>query len=223
MKTRIFCAVALLLLNMLNNADAQANRSMSNLIAPTAINQSLLPNSSNTKDLGNSTLGWKDIYICKSGPLNSPNRRNQLFINKGINSAGNVTFIDSAKEYGIDNLGFSIQATFFDYDRDGDLDMYLSSNSPSSSNTVIGADQGMRLRTGGGSKLYNRQGNRFVDVTTEAGIYSSPIGFGLGIATADINRDGWPDLYVANDFFEKDYLYINQHNGTFKESINKNH
>ena len=165
--------------------------------------------------------GWKDLYVCKSGPLNSPNRRNQLFINKGLSSTGQITFIDSAKEYGIDDLGFSIQATFFDYDKDGDLDMYLSSNSPSSSNIIISADQGMRQKTGGGSKLYNRQDNHFIDVTAKAGLYNSPIGFGLGIATADVNRDGWPDLYVANDFFEKDYLYLNQHDGTFKESIDK--
>ena len=163
--------------------------------------------------------GWKDIYVCKSGPLNGANRRNQLFINKGVDSNGNISFIDSAAQYGIDDLGFSIQAVFFDYDKDGDLDMYLSSNSPQQSDIVFTADKDMRNRKGGGSKLYKNINHHFVDVTEEAGIHNSPIGFGLGVAVGDINRDGWPDLYVANDFFEKDYLYINQKNGTFKEEI----
>ena len=163
--------------------------------------------------------GWKDIYVCKSGPLNGANRRNQLFINKGINADGNISFVDSAAAYGIDDLGFSIQAVFFDYDKDGFLDMYLSSNSPEQSDILFTADKDMRNRKGGGSKLYKNVNNHFVNVTNEAGIHSSGIGFGLGVSVGDINRDGWPDLYVANDFFEKDYLYINQKNGTFREKI----
>ena len=165
--------------------------------------------------------GWKDIYLSKSGPLDAPNRRNQLFINQGVVANGQVTFIESAKQYGIDDLGFSIQAVFLDYDRDGDLDMYLSNNSQHSSDIIITAEQGMREKSGFGSKLYKNIGNRFIDVTNEAGIHSSPIGFGLGISVGDVNRDGWPDIYVANDFFEKDYLYINRGDGTFKESIDE--
>ncbi len=165
--------------------------------------------------------GWKDIYICKSGPLNTPNRRNELFINKGVDAAGQLIFKESAAEYGLDDLGFSIHAVFLDYDKDGDLDMYLSNNSQHPSDLIVSATQGMRNRSDGGTKLYKNEGNRFVDVTKQAGIYNSPIGFGLGIGVGDVNRDGWPDIYVANDFFEKDYLYINQCDGTFKESIDE--
>ncbi len=163
--------------------------------------------------------GWKDIYVCKSGPLNTPYRKNELFINKGIDSSGQLHFVESAADYGLDDIGFSIHAIFFDYDRDGDLDMYLSNNSQHPNDLVINASYGMREKSDGGTKLYKNIGGRFVDVTKEAGIYNSPIGFGLGIAAGDVNRDGWPDIYVANDFFEKDYLYINQKDGTFRESI----
>ena len=165
--------------------------------------------------------GWKDIYVCKSGRLEDPNRRNELFINNGLDENGLPTFTESANKYGIDDLGFSIHAVFFDYDRDGDLDMYLSNNSYNPSEVIIDAGKGMREKRdpAGGNKLYRNEGNYFVDVTVEVGIYSSAIGFGLGISIADVNRDGWPDIYVANDFFEKDYLYVNQGDGTFIESI----
>ena len=163
--------------------------------------------------------GWKDIYLCKSGPPGGRNRKNQLFINQGINAKGQLTFIESAAKYRLDDSGFSIQAVFLDYDRDGDLDMYLSNNSQYPSDLIINANQDIREKHNGGTKLYRNDGGKFVDVTSTAGIYDSPIGFGLGIAAGDVNRDGWPDLYVANDFFERDYLYINQHNGTFKEAI----
>ncbi len=164
--------------------------------------------------------GWKDIYVCKSGRLEDPNRRNELFIHNGLDEHGLPTFTESAKKYGIDDLGFSIHAVFVDYDRDGDLDMYLSNNSHNPTEVVIDAKKGMRdKREPDGNKLYRNEGDYFKDVTIEAGIYSSAIGYGLGISVADVNRDGWPDIYVANDFFEKDYLYINQGDGTFKESI----
>lgn len=165
--------------------------------------------------------GWKDIYVCKSGRLEDPNRRNELFINLGLDGNGLPTFVESAKEYGIDDLGFSIHAVFFDYDRDGDLDMYLSNNSHNPSDVIVDSKKGMRNKKdpGGGNKLYKNESGYFVDVTTDAGIYSSAIGYGLGVGVGDVDRDGWPDIYVANDFFEKDYLYINQRDGTFKESI----
>lgn len=164
--------------------------------------------------------GWLDIYICKSGNPNDVNRRNELFINQGVNSNGVPIFKEEAKKYGLDNLGFSIHAQFFDYDLDGDWDMYLSNNSIKPSEVVIDANKGMRekLDEGGGDKLFRNDHGFFNDVTRESGVYSSPIGYGLGIAVSDVNRDGWPDIYVANDFFEKDYLYINNRDGTFKES-----
>ncbi|RZS95977.1 VCBS repeat protein [Cecembia calidifontis] len=159
--------------------------------------------------------GLLDIYICKSGPLGGPERHNSLYINNG-----DLTFTEMAKEFGIADEGLSQHAVFFDFDKDGDLDMYLLNNSARS----IGIND---LRIGqrdirdpfGGNKLYRNEGGRFVDVSEEAGIYGSAIGYGLGVTVADLNRDGWPDLYVSNDFFEKDYLYINNGDGTFTEAL----
>lgn len=159
--------------------------------------------------------GLLDIYICKSGPMGGEERHNSLYINNG-----DLTFSEMAKEFGIADEGLSQHAVFFDFDKDGDLDMYLLNNSARS----IGFND---LRIGqrdirdpfGGNKLYQNDGGRFVDVSEEAGIYGSAIGYGLGVTVADINRDGWPDLYVSNDFFEKDYLYINKGNGTFQEAL----
>ena len=167
--------------------------------------------------------GWLDIYVCKSGDPADRNRRNELFINRGVDTTGRVTFEESAAAYGINDLGFSVHALFFDYDLDGDLDMYLSNNSINPSEMVIDAESGIRERedAGGGDKLYRNDGDFLTDVSREAGIYSSAIGFGLGTSVADINRDGWPDIYVANDFFEKDYLYLNNQDGTFTESIDR--
>ncbi|HSJ69122.1 MAG TPA: VCBS repeat-containing protein [Anditalea sp.] len=159
--------------------------------------------------------GFLDIYICKSGPLGGSQRHNELFINNG-----DLTFTEKAHEYGIADEGLSQHAVFFDYNKDGNIDMYLLNNSARS----IGIND---LRTGqrdirdpfGGNKLYRNTGNKFIDVSEEAGIYGSAIGYGLGVTVADINRDGWPDLYVSNDFFEKDYLYINNADGTFTEAL----
>ena len=165
--------------------------------------------------------GRLDIYVCKSGRPDDQNRRNELFINTGNDENGIPVFKESATEYGLDNLGFSIHAVFFDYDKDGDLDMYLSNNSINPTELIMEAKQGLRNKVdvGGGDKLFRNDGNYFTDVSEDAGIYSSGIGFGLGIAVGDVNRNGWPDIYVANDFFEKDYLYINNGDGTFTESI----
>lgn len=164
--------------------------------------------------------GWLDIYICKSGPPGGPNRHNALFINDA-NGPGKVpTFTEKAKAYKLDDQGLSTHAAFFDYDKDGDLDLYLLNNSMRS----IGAydlrkDQRNIPDPEGGNKLYRNDGNIFSDVTLDAGIYCSAIGFGLGVTIGDINKDGWQDIYVSNDFFEKDYLYINNKNGTFNERL----
>ncbi|MEL6590881.1 MAG: VCBS repeat-containing protein [Bacteroidota bacterium] len=159
--------------------------------------------------------GWLDIYVCKSGSPEGENRNNELFINQG-----DQTFKESSAEWGIDDLGLSSHAAFFDYDRDGDLDCYLLNNS---FRPVGGYDfrPGQRLvrDTLGGNKLYRHDGDHYVDVSEEAGIYGSAIGFGLGVTIGDVNRDGWPDIYVSNDFFERDYLYLNQHDGTFDEVV----
>ena len=159
--------------------------------------------------------GLLDIYVCKSGDLKSKDRSNSLYINNGNN-----TFTDSAKEYGLNNMGLSTHAEFFDYDHDGDLDCYLLNNSfRSVGNYDLIKDQRKIPDTLGGNKLYRNDNNHFTDVTAKAGIYSSKIGFGLGVTIADVNKDGWQDIYVSNDFFEKDYLYINNKNGTFTESL----
>ncbi len=159
--------------------------------------------------------GWLDIYVCKSGDPNAPNRCNELFINNG-----DLTFSEKAAEYGIADLGLSTHATFFDYDRDGDLDCYLLNNSfQSVSEYDLKPGQRQIRDTLGGNKLYRNEGGYFKDVSEEAGIYGSKIGFGLGVSVGDVNRDGWMDIYVSNDFFERDYLYINNRDGTFTESL----
>ncbi len=161
--------------------------------------------------------GLLDIYVCKSGELKGKSRSNELFINNG-----NLTFTERASEYGLDNRGLSTHSVFFDYDNDGDLDCYLLNNSfRSVGNYDLVKDQRKIVDTLGGNKLYRNDNGHFTDVTAHAGIYSSSIGFGLGVTISDINNDGWQDIYVSNDFFEKDYLYINQKNGTFKESLEK--
>ncbi len=159
--------------------------------------------------------GWLDIYVCKSGAPGGDHRYNELFINNG-----DLTFSEEASEYGLKLMGLSNHASFFDYDHDGDLDCYLLSNSFQSV-TEFDINPGQReLRdTLGGNKLFRNDDGYFIDVSQKAGIYGSKIGFGLGVSIGDVNRDGWPDIYVSNDFFERDYLYINNKNGTFTESL----
>ena len=159
--------------------------------------------------------GFADIYVCKSGQPNTKNRNNELFINNG-----DLTFSEKAAEYGLADVGLSNHASFFDYDRDGDLDCYLLNNSfQSVTEFDIKPDQRQVRDTLGSNKLYRNDNGHFTDVSREAGIYGSKIGFGLGVSVGDVNRDGWPDIYVSNDFFERDYLYINNKNGTFTESL----
>ena len=159
--------------------------------------------------------GLLDIYVCKSGPLEGENRYNELFINNG-----DLTFSEEAKVYGIADVGLSNHAAFFDYDKDGDLDMYLLNNSTRSVG-IYDLRQGQRevRDTLGGNKLYRNDIGKFTDVSEAAGIYGSAIGYGLGVTIADLNNDLWPDIFVSNDFFERDYLYINNQNGTFTEKL----
>lgn len=163
--------------------------------------------------------GLLDIYVCRVGNYEILHSKNQLLINQGVDKTGVPTFADKAAEYGLDFSGFSTQAAFFDYDNDGDLDMYLLNHSVHENGTFRPrADFAGTLHPLSGDRLYRNDGNRFTDVTRQSGINSTAIGYGLGIAIADINLDGWPDLYIGNDFHENDYLYINQKNGTFKET-----
>lgn len=160
--------------------------------------------------------GLLDIYVCQVGKYKTISGRNQLFINQG-----DLTFKEEAKEYGLDFQGYSTQAAFFDYDMDGDLDMYLMNHSVHSSYSFGGSVLRLEEDPLAGDKLFRNdviKGKRFfTDVTAKAGIYSSQIGYGLGINVSDINNDGWPDIYISNDFHEDDYLYINNGDGTFTE------
>ncbi|WP_272636508.1 MULTISPECIES: VCBS repeat-containing protein [Maribacter] len=182
-----------------------------------------------TSALGTMTEGWStgvsmvdinhdgllDIYVCRSGNYKKEMRKNLLYINQG-----NLVFKEQAAQYNLDDDSFSTQAAFFDYDRDGDLDMYLlnHTNDMRNPNNIVAL-----VKDGSGlanDRLYRNdedqgEGIKFTDVTTQAGITFD--GFGLGIGIADINRDGWEDIFVTNDFLANDYIYINQQDGTFKE------
>ncbi len=156
--------------------------------------------------------GWLDIYVCQVGKYKILEGRNQLYINNK-----NGTFAERAAEYGLDFQGFSTQATFFDYDRDGDLDMYLLNHSVHAPEVYGEANLRYVPDSLSGDRLYQNDNEQFIDVTAASSIYSSRIGYGLGVAVGDLNNDGWADLYVSNDFRENDYIYYNNKNGTFRD------
>lgn len=167
--------------------------------------------------------GWLDIYVCNAGYQKGISNENDLYINNH-----DLTFTESAKEYGLNESGYTTHAAFFDFDLDGDLDCYILKNSFIPVNTLNYANK-RDLRAedwpvadflkGGGAKLLRNDNGKFVDISKEANIYGSLIGFGLGVTVGDVNGDHYPDLYISNDFFERDYLYINQKNGTYKEEL----
>ncbi len=166
--------------------------------------------------------GLLDIYICRVGNYEILHSHNQLLICQGIDKNGVPFYLDKAKEYGLDFSGFSTQAVFFDYDMDGDLDMYLLNHSIHENGTFGSRQEKLHSYNPlSGDHLFRNDGNNtFTDVTKSSGINSSVIGYGLGITAADINLDGYPDLYIGNDFHENDYMYINQQNGTFRDELN---
>lgn len=161
--------------------------------------------------------GWLDIYVCNSGDVAGDNKQNEFFINNG-----DGTFTDKAEEIGLADKGYSTHAAFFDYDKDGDLDVYLLNNSYKAigSFNLMKNERSIRDKQGGDKLLRNDNG-RFIDVSTEAGIYGSVIGFGLGVCVSDLDKDGWMDMYISNDFFERDYIYMNNGDGTFREELEK--
>lgn len=159
--------------------------------------------------------GWLDIYVCNSGDIKGDDKENELFINNG-----DQTFTERAGEYGIADKGFTTHAVFFDFDRDNDLDLYILNNSYQAIGSFnLMKNERPKRDALGGDKLMRNDGDHFTDVSEQAGIYGSVIGFGLGITVGDIDKDGWPDIYVSNDFFERDYLYLNNHDGTFRERL----
>jgi hypothetical protein len=159
--------------------------------------------------------GLLDIYVCNSGDVKGDHKQNELYINQG-----NLKFKESAVAYGIGVNGYSTHAVFFDYDHDSDLDLFILSNSFKAIGTFNIQNNERNMRDPlGGQKLFRNDGGHFKDVSAEAGIFGSVIGFGLGVSVGDVDHDGWDDIYVSNDFFERDYLYINNKNGTFKESL----
>ena len=170
--------------------------------------------------------GLLDIYVSNAGNMKGNNHDNDLYINNG-----DLTFTEKAAEYNLDKTGFSTHASFFDYDKDGDLDVYILNNSNIPVSSLGYAEQRDKraqdwgnvpeIFRGVGDMLLRNDNGKFVDVSEEAGIYGSLIGFGLGVMVTDINGDLYPDIYVSNDFYERDYLYINNQDGTFKEEIQK--
>jgi hypothetical protein len=161
--------------------------------------------------------GFLDIYVSAVGGSWNLKGSNELYINNGNN-----TFTESAAQYGLNFIGLSTQAAFFDYDHDGDLDCYILRHSKQPHANIVDTSLRKEIDSISGDKLLrndlNTPAKKFTDISTEAGIYQSNLGYGLGLAVADINNDGWEDIYVGNDFHENDYYYINNGNGTFSES-----
>ncbi|MEW7290158.1 VCBS repeat-containing protein [Aquimarina sp. 2304DJ70-9] len=166
--------------------------------------------------------GLQDIYVCKVSNYRGITGKNKLFINQGADKKGIPIFKENAAAYHLDISSFSTQASFFDYDLDGDLDMYLLNHSVHPNRTYGRGTKRNQVDSLSGDRLYRNDKGTYKNVSTETGIFQGAIGYGLGIATSDVNNDGYPDIYIGNDFFENDYLYINQKDGTFKELITNN-
>lgn len=172
--------------------------------------------------------GWLDIYVCYSGSVAPENRTNQLFINRGANAHGRPTFVEVATEYGLNSPATSTQASFFDYDKDGDLDLFLLNHNPRSLPVLDEATTAEILKVDdpeNGMRLFRHdQGPDgqplFKDITRQAGLLSSALSYGLGAAMADYNGDGWVDMYISNDYTIPDFLYINNQRGGFVNQLN---
>jgi hypothetical protein len=166
--------------------------------------------------------GLLDIYVCYSGKLRPEKRENQLFINNGPDANGVPRFSEQAAQYGLASSSNSTHAVFFDFDRDSDLDMFLLNHSPESLPVLDEVSTAERLSVEDeqhGVRLFRNDKGQFQDITQRAGILSSTLTYGLGVGVADINGDGWPDIYVSNDYDIPDYLYINNRNGTFTDQL----
>jgi hypothetical protein len=163
-----------------------------------------------------------DLYVCYSGMLPDPKRANQLFINEGNDTGGIPRFSEKAAEYGLASEAFSNQGYFFDYDRDGDLDMLLLNHNPKNLPVLNVANTRQFLQQDDparGVRLFRQHNGRFTDVTQQAGISGSGLTYGLGLGITDVNNDGWPDFYISNDYAVPDYLYMNNQDGTFTDQL----
>ena len=188
-------------------AGFQANNDWSNGVAVVDINQD----------------GLLDIYVSVVGNYMQLQSHNKLYVNKGVNTEGVPQFEEQSKQYGLDLVGFGTQATFFDYDLDGDLDMFQLNHSLHSNGTfgprAVFQEGKNKFHPLSGDRFFKNDNGKFTELTRTVGIFSNVLGYGLGLAVGDINLDGYPDMYIGNDFHENDYLYINQKNGSFKEQI----
>ena len=163
--------------------------------------------------------GMLDIYVSQVGEFQNIKSNNHLFICEKIGEDGIPVYSEKSREYGLDLVGFSTQAAFIDYDLDGDLDLFQMNHSLHANGTF-----GQRkvfdgtFHTLSGDKIFRNENGKFTNVTESVGINSTVIGYGLGLAVGDVNLDGYPDIYIGNDFHENDYLYINQKDGTLKKN-----
>jgi hypothetical protein len=166
--------------------------------------------------------GLLDIYVCYSGPGTGQERANELYINDGVKN-GVPHFTESAKAYGLDAPGtFTTTVAFFDMDNDGDLDMFMVNHADMFYNPFYNTDKLRAKRNPQfGNRLYRNDNGHFTDISEQAGIYGSGLNFGLSVAISDVNNDGWPDIYTTNDYDERDFLYLNNHDGTFREVLDK--
>lgn len=166
--------------------------------------------------------GLMDIYISQVTGLNGIKTQNQLLVNQGVNADGVPIFKDEAQKYGLDISSYAQQAGFFDYDNDGDLDFFLLNHSLHPNRTYGHGKKRQTYDSKAGDRLFENQNGQFVEITKSSGLFSSEIGYGLDFSLSDINVDGYTDLYVGNDFFENDYLYINQKGKKFEDLVSSN-
>jgi hypothetical protein len=166
--------------------------------------------------------GRLDIYVCYSGKISTEKRKNQLFINRGNDLFGIPVFAEEAEQFGLDIPSFTSQAYFFDYDRDGDLDMLLVNHNPqriTDFNDASAVKLMNQTDSNAGIRIFKNEHGRFSDVTKTSGIINSVLSYGLAAGIADLNNDGWPDIYISNDYNVPDRLYINNKNGTFTDEL----